>query len=228
MTYNDSVELLSDGAVYLPDGTLIDIREKVWRSPGLPLAVTGRGSMAFEAYAETILAMSEDSVDAVIERTHTLLEQAKKGVVSSAPCEVLLAGLSETRGPFLAFFSTADVYPQFEPFILHDVGPDFGGGNALTAEEIAALPSAEEGLGKCGVALFETMRGKPGLNPAAPHMPAIHGIGGHIDLTVINANGATTTRLHEWPDVIGEKIDPFSASAKFEDNSSFSDGASFG
>jgi hypothetical protein len=224
--YDDRVELLTDGAVYLPDGTLVDIREKVWRSPSLPLAVTGRGSMAFEAFAETILTMSEDTVDAVLERTRTLLEEAK-GVILSAPCEVLLAGISEARGPSVAFFTTANVYPQYEPWTLYDVGPDFGGGNALTEEEVTRLPSADNGLAECGVALFEAMRSKPGLNPAAPHLPEIYGIGGHVDLTIINADGATTTRLHTWPDVVGQKIDPLAAGTTFSDGSTFSDGTTF-
>lgn len=227
MAYADRVELLTDGSVYLPDGTLIDICEKVWRSPGLPLAVTGRGSMAFEAFAETILAMPDDSVDAVIERTRTLLDQAKAVSLPAGPCEVLVAGISETQGPFLAFFTTADIYPHYVPLTLHDVGPQFGGGNALTPDEIAGLPSAENGLAEIGVPLFEAMRRKLGLNPAAPHLPAIHGIGGHVDLTVIAAGGATTTRLHEWPeDTIGQKIDPLSG-ITHDDGATFDDGVGY-
>ena len=210
MAYGDRVELLTDGAVYLGDGTLIDIREKVWRSPSLPLAITGRGSMAIEAFAETILAMPDDSVDAVIERTNALLEQAKT-VVSSAPCEVLIAGISETDGPFLAFFTTADIYPNLASFVLHDVGRELGGGNALAAEELASVGSAEDGLAGMGVALFEAMRRKPGLNPTVPNLPSVYGIGGHVDLTVISAGGTETTRLHTWPDVVGEKIKPLAA-----------------
>ncbi len=43
--YSDRVEILSDGANYLPDGTVTGFREKVMTSPIVPLAVVGSGSV---------------------------------------------------------------------------------------------------------------------------------------------------------------------------------------
>lgn len=38
------------------------------------------------------------------------------------------------------------------------------------------------------------------------------GVDGHLDLTVVRL-GVTTKRLCTWPDVIGEKINPFKRDA---------------
>ena len=54
LCYPDRVELLTDGAIYLEDGTLTDIREKVFRSETVPMAITGRGSTAMDAFAKAL------------------------------------------------------------------------------------------------------------------------------------------------------------------------------
>lgn len=226
MAYADRVELLTDGAMYRDDGTLTGISTKVFASDALPLAVTGRGeNLTVAAFCTAVLALSNcaDSFDAALDRLSEFLR--KRQVVGVAGnSEILIAGISESHGPSLWFFTTHYGYPQFEPFVVHVVGREFGGGNALTAEEIAGLPNAENGLAKVGPVLFEAMRRKPGLNPAAPHLPPIYGVGGRVDLTVVNASGATTTRLHTWPeDTVGQCIDPLDGDV-FDDGTSYDDG----
>ena len=46
---------------------------------------------------------------------------------------------------------------------------------------------------------------------AHPDKPKLFGIGGHVDHTVVTMNGATTMRLHTWPDKVGEKIQPLAS-----------------
>ncbi|WP_217568810.1 hypothetical protein [Mesorhizobium sp. GbtcB19] len=226
--YADCVELLTDGAMYVPDGTLVDIREKIWRSASLPIAVTGRGSAAFAALAETILDTPADTVDALVASTQARLERLKAVYLAEA-CELLLVGISESRGPRLWFVTTTSIYPEYEPFVLHDVGSEFGGGNALAPEEVANLPSAENGLAELAMPLFEAMRRKPGLNPTVPHLPGVYGIGGHLDHTVVTASETSTTRLHTWADVVGHKIDPFAdvGIITHDDGSTFDDGSGY-
>lgn len=210
LCYPDRVELLTDGAIYVEDGTLVDIREKVHRSPYLPMAITGRGSAAMDAFAKAIIVLSSvGSFDQTMERTVAMLERRKPLGVPDH-CEVLIAGMSETAGPRMLYFSTVDAYglPEFEPWTLYDVTGEWGGGPQLTADEIAGL-DATNGLASCGVAIFEAMRRQRGPNPIRPELPEIYGIGGHVDHTVIDACGARTTRLHTWPDRVGEKIEPF-------------------
>lgn len=45
VNYGDRIELLTDGAVYTEDGTLVMIREKVVRIASVPAAITARGAM---------------------------------------------------------------------------------------------------------------------------------------------------------------------------------------
>ncbi|MBZ9816936.1 hypothetical protein [Mesorhizobium sp. CA7] len=223
--YTDRIEILTDGATYRDDGTLTDIGSKIFASDETPLAVTGRGeTLTVAVFCAAVLAFSCGGFDACLVRLSAFLAK-RQSIGVPGNCEILIAGISETNGPQLWFFATHNGYPRFEPYMLHNVGPEFGGGNPLTEEEVAGLPSAESGLAELAVPLFEAMRSKPGFNPAAPHMPAIFGIGGHIDRTVVTADGATTTRLHTWPDAVGEKIDPMAA--PFDDGALFSDGSAF-
>lgn len=206
LAFDDRVELLTDGAIYADDGTLLDIRRKVWTSDRLPLAITGRGhSGMVEAMATAMLfAASIGSFDEAVERIDGVLRRrAEKG--APADFEVVLVGISESRGPVIYYAASRDVHGAgFEPWRLHDVGREFGGGNVVDVSDLYD----GDGLLNIGVELFERMRAVPGPNPTRPDLPDLYGIGGHIDWTVVAANGAETMRIWEWPDVIGEPIDP--------------------
>jgi hypothetical protein len=213
LAHDDRIEMLTDGAVYEDDGTLTAIRRKVWYSETIPMAITGRGN----AKAVELLAMAclltdvYGSVDGVIENVQTLLDKMadKAAATESEPAmiEMLVAAISETRGPMLLYASNANAYglDWLEPFKLYDVGREWGGGAPI---DPAGL-DLSAGLRSCGVELFERMRRVSDINPARPDLPAIHGIGGHVDLTTITASGVFVERLRTWSDVVGEKIDPF-------------------
>lgn len=211
VNYGDRIEILTDGAFYKPDGTLITTLEKVWRSPSLPVAIVGRGSCELQAYAETVLNdLDNASVDAVFERAAAIALRLNE-IERIDHFEAVIAGFSETHGPLFVYFNTHKAYPQFEPFKPYVVGPVFGGGSVPAAEDIIGLDIAD-GLAVCGVPLFEAMRKVPGANPTRPDLPDVYGIGGHVDLTVIAASGASTKRLHTWPeDIVGQKIAPANA-----------------
>lgn len=67
---------------------------------------------------------------------------------------------------------------------------------------------AADGFRNLAVPLFEILRRRKEPNPLNPDLPSIHGIGGHVDHTIVRADGVTTERLHTWPNVVGEKIEP--------------------
>lgn len=209
VAYSDRIELLTDGAVYAEDGTLVDIRQKVWTSEYAPVAVTGRGNVdVVTGFASAILCLAVcGSFDATIAAVQDLLDRrSEKGVPDDV--EMLICGISETGGPRIFYLVTRDVHDAgIEPWRLVDVGQELGGGNPLTEDERAGL-DASDGLLGIAVPLFEAMRSKRGINPARPDLPDHYGIGGHIDLTVVAPGGCTVERIHEWPDVVGEKIDP--------------------
>lgn len=208
VAYHGRVELLTDGAVYAEDGTLTDIKRKVWTSDHVPLAVTGRGATGVvEGFAAAIVCLAAcGSFDVTMRSLQELLDgRREKGAPEDV--EMLICGISETGGPRILYFATCDAYGSIEPWRLVDVGRGLGGGNPLTEDERAGL-DASEGLLGVAVPLFEAMRRKKGSNPASPDLPPLYGIGGHVDLTVVTAGGCTVERIHEWPDVVGKPIDP--------------------
>lgn len=213
--YEDRIELLTDGAVYSPDGTLTDIRTKVFPFMRKPMAITGRGPVGLcHALAASIMVMTDHArftVDQAIDTIVAFLEKRKHGEFPE-PVEILIAAISETRGPMNLLFTTAEVYPEIEPWSLYDVSKEFGGGPGIGPADLAAagidLKHGADGLLPIGVGLFEIMRGKLGAHPCRPDLPMIHGIGGHIDLTVLRPGGVTVDRIHTWDDQIGRKIEP--------------------
>lgn len=214
VNYGDRIEMLTDGAVYEPDGTLIDIREKVYRLSSVPAAVTFRGAIgpleAVGLYLDTVAAIV--GFDGAMEHLPAFIDKMR---LENIPAfEIIIAGISEQDGPVVAYFNTFPAYPEFEPFKLYRVDlPDFGGGSPITPKDLIAAGLTpgdfKDGLAERGADFMEIMRRQKGTNPTAPDLPEIHGIGGHVDHTVIRPDGVTTTRLRTWPDVVGEKINPF-------------------
>jgi hypothetical protein len=215
VAYADRVEILTDGAWYEPDGTLIKFAEKVWRSPFLPMAITARGDMqAADLVARTIIAAGATvGFDDTIKAIETMLAARRAGGSQTANhYELLIAGISETAGPVQFTFSTL-AYGGAEALTLTSL-PVMWAGPSLTPAEVATLglaPGAgDAGLTGWGEDFIELARRHTAAAPAFPGRPEHFGIGGHLDLTVIRADGATTTRLRTWSeDQVGEKIDPF-------------------
>jgi hypothetical protein len=213
--YEDRIELLTDGAFYNDQGILLDVREKVYRSSLWPLALTGRGAAPI-AELGVYLDMTGSlvsSVDGLIEKLQTFLDNRRlKG--SPAPFEILIAAFVSS-GPTNLYFSTEPLMDGVEPWIIHDVGPEIGGGPNLTLDDAAecgiSIESLNAGLEEYGADLMEIMRRQKSGNPTKPFLPDVYGIGGHVDLTVIRPTGSSTKRIHTWPDVIGEPINPFAA-----------------
>ncbi|MGO8282183.1 hypothetical protein ACC795_12280 [Rhizobium ruizarguesonis] len=230
----DRVEILSDGANYLPDGTVVGIREKVKTSRWCPLAVVGSGSVPV---IDTITDMILRAADATISVDDTLAILAEslaaikaKGFAGDSPARIAIGAISETRGPTTLFFSTFEDEAA-SPFELHDRPFGLGQGEYPPPEEMAAAGwSHRAPLANYGANLFEYMRGRKRPNPAYPDADLIYSIGGHLDLTVIRADGYEHRRLLTWPDVVGQKINPKppeDPGIPFDDGSTFDDGVGF-
>lgn len=117
--------------------------------------------------------------------------------------EMVVCGSSETAGPRILYFATCDAYGGVEPWTLLDAVHELGGG---PSPDIDGLDGSN-GLRECGAELMERMRRIPGPNPTRPDLPPLCGIGGHVDYTVVSADGCETDRIHVWPDVVGQKIE---------------------
>ncbi|QJX04737.1 hypothetical protein [Rhizobium brockwellii] len=227
----DRVEILSDGANYLPDGTVVDIREKVKTSPILPLAVVGSGSVPVIDVLSDMIFVAAKVTESVDDTLAILAESLSairaKGFAGDSPARMAIGAISETRGPLTLFFSTFEDEAA-APFELHDRPFGFGQGEYPPPEEmVAAGWSHSAPLAEYGPFLFEYMRARKRQNPAYPDAELIYSIGGHLDLTVVRSDGYERRLLLTWPDVVGERIDPNppeDTGVPFDDGSMFSDG----
>jgi len=212
----DRVEILSDGAQYTPDGVFLGSAEKVITSDVIPLAVVGSGAVAeITALAAVIMRAAEatGSVDDTLEILAGSLADTGKEATLDTGLRMAIGAISETRGPVCFMFSTfADPAGTTRPFELQRMTRCFAQGAAPTGIDLVAYGplSIDEGLEKDAVFLMESMRRQKMVNPASPDGEPRHSVGGHVDLTVVRADGYERRRLHEWPeDVVGQKIEPF-------------------
>lgn len=213
LVYGDRIELLTDGAIYNDKGVLLGVAEKVYRSSRWPLAMTSRGVCFWNAFGQylDIVGGAVSSVDELICRLQCYLDHRReKG--SPQAFEILIAAFVES-GPVNLYFSSDPLIEGVDPWIIHQVGPEFGGGPVFTVDDLKAegisIASLSSGLEESGADLMELMRKRKGGNPSNPFLPDVYGIGGHVDLTVVRPDGVTSKRLRTWPDVIGQPIDPF-------------------
>ncbi|NRF09401.1 hypothetical protein [Agrobacterium pusense] len=223
MVHHGVVQVLTDGAVYKPDGTLISIEQKIYYSDRLPVAITGRGnSEKLRSAAMGLLRFDMfGSVDKLLAYVADFAKQAENRnrtapLSSSDAFELLICAFSETAGP-VTFYFTTHSYSGVEAMRLHMVQDMvFGAGGDITDGDLSSIGVTaqqyeEEGLNflrKRGVEIFELMRNRKGKNPVRPEQE-IYGIGGHCQLTTISESGVVVETLKVWPDKVGEKIDPF-------------------
>lgn len=212
--YEDRVELLTDGATVRPDGTIAALSEKPWLCPNLPIAFAGRGNvgalMLVGPATLGLLAASNSTVDGTMEAFRAELAAGLPRLRGSQ-MDGIVCAISESAGPALYYFTTSSEL-EVAPFELHEVGPMYGAGSDAPSEDFAAigLPGRfeSETLAEIGADLFTVFRRYKMDHPNAGGHD-VFGIGGHVDLTVVDANGARTERLHTWPeDRIGAVIAP--------------------
>ncbi|MFB9952184.1 hypothetical protein ACFFP0_25350 [Rhizobium puerariae] len=221
LVHSDCVQILSDAAHYLPDGTLVDIQQKVHTSPFIPLAVISVGSSAVgKAVCEGIVELSEiGSFDMTISLAAQVVERLKGHVPTGHDFMLIISGISENRGPshFVAFTKPPYDAPAYTLF--HPGTPDIGSGAIINPDDIAAMgvtPQMAQAAGRdflrlYGAVFAEHMRRKKMQNWMAPEKPPLHGIGGFLELTTVTTNGCETERLKTWTeDRIGQKINPVS------------------
>ena len=213
------IRILTDGASYDDNGTVVSVSSKVRTSSAMPLAVTGRGNAAFvQAMMDTILdvANGAGSVDRTLAWLTDELDQRRARGLAAAPADmmsdVLICAFSETEGLVQRYFKTygADAWRLVTP-------PDqISAGRQLPADLLARLvaetsPTDPLFLRKHGVEIIETMRATHG--PISHHesgRPANgYAIGGLCELTTVTAFAATSEILATFNDPIGEKINPF-------------------
>lgn len=218
MCFQDRIELLTDAAQYDQHGTILAFERRVFPAHELPMVITGRGSSnSIKAFADRFneLALAAGNVDRALKMIASFIADFKpyadKTEIGHA--EILIPCISESYGPSNWYFSTVDAYGIYEPWKIGMVDREFALGSVRSVEiDMMALQRKFEqgGFASAGLEILELMRREKGVRHSGGE--PIYGIGGFVDHTVISREGVTVSKIHEWPDEIGKKIDPFSIS----------------
>lgn len=217
--YEDRVEILSDGAAYSPDGLFLGSHCKVMISDVVPLAIVGSGTISETSLlAATIFVAAEatGSVDDAMAILAGSLDAVREHSVGGLGMRMAIGAISETRGPVCYVFSTfTDPASGVPAFTLQEMRRCFAQGAAPTGEDLQKYRpvSIRDGLEHDAVFFLESMRRQKMTNPSDPDREPFYSVGGHVDLTIIRADGYEQRMLHSWPDVVGEKIDPLRKAA---------------
>ncbi|MCM2399429.1 hypothetical protein NBH19_25415 [Rhizobium sp. S95] len=203
----DRIHLVADAAFYDPDtGILTGIGPKIWPFPKINAAFSSRGSaLSFPLFRHLLEAIELATFDDFVSVAPDAF-QSLYSMLGAETCEVMVAG-----------FSTARDRPEVYWWCNHKGWDGLEPGNVYRLEGVSQfgldrddLPSAEAFTPTDAVSAFQKGREHlSDLHCGAADVPFMaHAIGGgvlHIELTADGCNGSW---LHEWPDVIGEKIDP--------------------
>lgn len=176
------------------------------------MMIVGRGAHKdLQQLEQAIVGLSQcGSVDATID----MLAESLGAIASDLGetprhFEIVVAAISETKGPRNYFFTSYaredSPYGPIPAYTLYDWGGlPIGGGPEPTAEQYEQIgitaEAFETGLAEPGLRLMELLRTIPGSDPTNPNSVHGHWIGGHVDHAVLTAEGVTITRLREWPD----------------------------
>lgn len=206
--------VLTDGATYQPDGTLLSIGRKCWPVKGCKAVVTGRGPGFFApSFAKTVADYIDD-IDDIEQRGETLIDRCIEaaqdaGYLKAEPkIDLFVIGWSEVEGrPKCAQFTTCapegvDRFSMVDSVM--SPGLDSSAIDAVTRAVGQQDRTAIE-YGRLGIALMEEQRRLPGKIFA----PGQFLVGGHILRTDITAKGITQREIHHWSeDRVGQKIRP--------------------
>lgn len=222
----DATHLVTDGASYARDGTIVDLCEKVFVLPAARCAYTMRGRTS-DGIPEILHYL--ESLEEVLELMPILSKVLHRKLHAVEPqeifeplrnFEIVIAGWSTVRErPEAWALATRrheidDIFmhvESFEPYTLYELpilvtapGVSLSAlfGSLTSMADVDALDPESAAL-----ALLEAQRAKAWTVGDRD----IHCVGGFGDLTTIDRDGVRTRRIVEWPDKPGKPIDPTKA-----------------
>lgn len=214
--YADRIELLTDGAQYLPSGRLMATARKVWVSPDCPMAVTGRGNARMvRQLAEAFIGFAAGG--SFYEAMHEIEVRTDRWRMANAfrgqNFQMLIAGWSERAGLGQFLFQSVPgtgLYEGLEPMRISTLHGPFYAGPPMADDEATHIMTDDRvrnGAQDFGPDLCQLIRQKTDFGIDDPKKRQVHMVGGFIDHTVIDRIGATTRRMMTWPDRPCRKID---------------------
>lgn len=212
--YEDRIEVLTDGAVYLPDGLLMFTEKKIHTSPDVPAAITGRGNRhTVEKMTEAALSYFKDYGFAGGMRClEQEFNQWRVAGYDGFPFQLWIGGYWEGQGLRQFTVSSHDnaMYAGTKAMQLNTLVGVAYAAPPLDQEEVSRFLTEErvaKGCGEFGVEFSEYLRNRTDFVIDDPEKRQIHMVGGHIDWTTITSRGASTRRLLTWPDMPFQYID---------------------
>lgn len=207
---DEAIYLFSDAANYYGDGTLGAVSQKVSILAHLNCAISCRGPRGFAEELAQAVNGSFGSFDELVESfalavsNFYYVDRERYAACATGPeVEVFLAGWSESRGQPESYVVTSHSL-NGEPWTLQPLGPvavaPFDDG--LDARCVAIEPTDD--VIAAGVALMEEQR-----KVHAPHAgagPAVAGVGGFCQVTIIRPQSIQTAVVRQWDDQIGEPL----------------------
>lgn len=222
----NEIVMLTDGAAYTQDGTVVRLGSKVTVGKLAPIAITTRGNHTIGHKHQQRLCDAADriGVDAALSAFEEVFPQlaARPEHKGLDHMHYHIAAYSESRG--LIRVSGHNLPFAFDdgekPGALKIVTGTYSAGNVVTMADYAAQgvtprrpgERLSDFLHRVGAGMMEAMRRKPAtLLPGEQSDGPQYLIGGQCDFTLVTPDGAATATLRTWPDRVGEKINPFAA-----------------
>ncbi|MCP1592003.1 hypothetical protein [Methylorubrum extorquens] len=225
------VMMLTDSSLYLPDGTVVAFEPKAFLVDSWNGAISGRGDCAGITVALN-LAERFGSFDEFIARSAPEIERRHRdGLAIAGPgqttIEIHAVGWSERADRPRAFVLRSLIeHRAGEPayvWLDHDE-EDGCFYHSMSALELWRLhrQGAEPRVDfdaetfdprRHGIPLMEAQRREIGDAAYCAQAAGRHLVGGAVWLTVVDREGARQGMIHEWPDAVGEPIQP----APFDD-----------
>lgn len=206
--------VLTDGATYQDDGTLVSLGRKCWPVKGCKAIVTGRGPAWFAPSLARTLPDYMSSIDEFEIAGEYWIDRCieasqEKGILGPDPAiDIFVVGWSVAEGKAKCFqFTTVPPagvsrFQSVDSVVSPGIGSD---AEAAVAARVGPQQAGSVNYDRLGIELMEEQRRKQGEIFA----PGQFLVGGHVLRTEITAKGVTQREIHHWhEDKIGQKIRP--------------------
>ncbi len=200
---DDEIFVYTDGATYLPDGTLIGSGPKISLAPHLPAVISSRGPMLLHE-AFTGLAGQFDSYDTIKASAASIAAEAIKFLPQQdvRGGQIVVAGFTNdglADSYCVQRNDTGFEVQQLGPVFMRPADIDFSI-EAVAARRLEVASNSETVV----IGLCEMQR----FMPCPVDGGAVPIVGCFLQKTVIRKSGITTSVIKRWSDILGEKIRP--------------------
>lgn len=214
---HDRVHLVTDAAVYTRDQVVASFGNKVYSAPHIPCVITVTGNAAATECYGSVLTNTFSTFDDMIAGAEVVISELMKlHPLPGGGTDIMMAGVSASRGPEAYYFRTNDDLPLAQTREEVEASELFAPPGTLVKlpdlvvspvphDQVA--PANYEGIDPDALEwsfrkILEMMR-----HTTLPE--GIGGIGGFATMTTITADSIEQRVIQRWPDdKLGEPLRP--------------------